>query len=387
MDERKRNHNDAEHGPRSSQTQEIILVTPGLNKDSGGVGAFARLALSAIQGYCAQRGLSLKVWSLATVDEAVIAHPVRHFNGNQMAMGLALLGAALKPRPPLFFFAHLGPARVLGWLPGFLRAQYLLFIHGVEIWRALSRSRRLAVCNSSKRLCNSNYTRQRAYEQHAWLSDLHVLHLAREHRPDDGDINHDLLQQLGAGVMLIVGRLDTSQAHKGHDALLEALPPILASNPEAQLVIVGKGDDEQRLRAKAQSLGVASSVVFTGFVSDATLNALYAHCRVFAMPSVGDGFGFVYLEAMNHAKPCIALTVSSGAEIIVDGETGLLVPRDDNEALAAALLRFLHDPDFAALCGARGYQRLQQHFTFEVFEHKLQAHLDDLLHTRKLHER
>ena len=127
-----------------------------------------------------------------------------------------------------------------------------------------------------------------------------------------------------------------------------------------------------------RSLGVARRVLFTGYVNDATLHQLYRRCTVFAMPSHGEGFGFVYLEAMRVGKPCIALADSSAAEIIVDAETGLLVERGV-EPLAAALSALLGDPARAAALGAAGLRRWEERFRPSRFANELRPLLDELL--------
>ena len=102
---------------------------------------------------------------------------------------------------------------------------------------------------------------------------------------------------IGHHAMLIVGRLSSQQRHKGHDHLIEAMPLIVQSVPDAQLVIAGAGDDRERLESKAKQLGLADSVIFTGWLDNAELDRLYSRCALFVMPSEGDGFGLVFLEA------------------------------------------------------------------------------------------
>jgi phosphatidylinositol alpha-1,6-mannosyltransferase len=99
--------------------------------------------------------------------------------------------------------------------------------------------------------------------------------------------------------------MSADERYKGHDQILDAWPVVRSRIPDARLVIVGDGDDAPRLRAKAASLGLAASVLFTGFVTEAQLAALYQKASVFAMPSREEGFGLVYLEAMARGVPCI----------------------------------------------------------------------------------
>jgi phosphatidylinositol alpha-1,6-mannosyltransferase len=152
------------------------------------------------------------------------------------------------------------------------------------------------------------------------------------------------------------------EIYKGHDELIDAWPHVLSAIPEAELVVVGDGDDAARLRAKA-----GRGITFTGFVHRATLNQLYADAALFAMPSRGEGFGLVYLEAMAHGLPCIGSIHDAAAEVIDHGKTGLLVDLSDREALGRAIVCLLRDPGLRLGMGRAGLERLEQHFTFERF--------------------
>src|SRR5262249_2974186 len=99
-------------------------------------------------------------------------------------------------------------------------------------------------------------------------------------------------------IALIVSRLSSEDRYKGHDALIDAWPSVLAQTPDAVLVIVGDGDDRPRLEERVAERGVAHAVRFAGRVSDDELDRWYRRCAFLALPSVGEGFGLVLLEAM-----------------------------------------------------------------------------------------
>ena len=153
----------------------------------------------------------------------------------------------------------------------------------------------------------------------------------------------------------------SGERYKGHDQILEALPRV----PGARLVVAGDGDDRPRLEARAADLGCEERVTFTGFVSEATLAELYRRAAVFVMPSLGEGFGLVYLEAMRAGKPCVAARGSAADEVVADGETGFLVDRDDPEELASVLDRLLASPDLARRMGEAGRRRWREQFSLE----------------------
>lgn len=173
----------------------------------------------------------------------------------------------------------------------------------------------------------------------------------------------------GAPTALIVARMSAAERYKGHDALLDIWPDVLARHPDARLVVAGDGDDRPRLESRARSLGLAHAVRFVGRVSDAELADLYARCRVFVMPSRDEGFGLVFLEAMRAGKPCIGGR-GSAAEIIQHEVTGLIVDAGspgNNVELAAAVLRLFDEPDTGCRFGAAGRERFLSTFTDDHF--------------------
>jgi glycosyltransferase involved in cell wall biosynthesis len=110
-----------------------------------------------------------------------------------------------------------------------------------------------------------------------------------------------------------------------------------------------------------------------------TLAACYAHCDVFALPSRGEGFGMVFLEAMACGKPTIGGAHGGVPDIIDDGETGILVAHGDVERLAQAIEFILADPNRGAAMGLRGRERVASEFSFARFQTSLLAVLDEVL--------
>ena len=142
--------------------------------------------------------------------------------------------------------------------------------------------------------------------------------------------------------------------------------------------VAGSGSDLARLRAKAAALALGDAVFFSGQIDPATLGELYRRAAVFAMPSLLEGFGLVYPEAMAAGKPCIALQGTAPAEIVVDGETGSLVPQNDPTALGDALVDLLGNPGKARAMGEAGRRRYEREFTARAFEQRFQPVIDEL---------
>lgn len=363
----------------------LALVSAGLSLRGGGTARVGRLLCQGAAAYAAERGLPFRVLHLGSNPEStetLNGPPIEHFAGSTRQLALALWRRQLRGALPALVYDFLGPARVQALLPRRSRSPYLVFLHGIEVWRDLTWDRRRALDNAKVLLANSAYTRQRARRFHP-LPGAEVLPLALEEGLPAEEPDRELLDRLGRDYLLIVGRMARSERYKGHDELLEALRLVRASRPDTRLVVVGDGDDRPRLQARCAELGLDGAVVFTGFVSEATLAEVYRRAAAFAMPSRDEGFGLVYLEAMRAGRPCVALRGTAAAEVVRDGETGLLIESAAGpESLSGALLRLLDDPGLGARLGEAGRSHWQRELSLPAFRQRLNGHLDRLLDAR-----
>ena len=320
------------------------------------------------------------------------AGAVRYAEGGYARFALALWELRLRRRPDLVFFDQLGPARALGpplpgWLGGLERLfaagwpRYAVFCHGAELERAVSGDYGTPLRHAWRLLVNSEHTGRFVREHFPTCAErVRVVRLCIDPARVEAWEARLRARQGPAPArepaVLIVGRMVAEEPGKGHDALLEAWPEVIAKEPAACLWVVGGGDDVARLEARARTLGLGESVRFLGRVDDETLAGLYERARVFAMPSRQEGFGLVYAEAMWHGAPCIASHADAGAEVVRDGETGRLVPYGDARATAAALLDLLLDPERAEALGRAGSAYVREAFAYPRFARDLLAALE-----------
>jgi phosphatidyl-myo-inositol dimannoside synthase len=379
--------------PAEHPGRDLIFISAGLDLDGGGRAVAGRLLAAACAEFAGERGIGYSLLSLQGLDGYHADPRARGFGGRQRQMALAAWRPQVTGRRVACVYDLLGPARVQAWLPRPLSAPYLVTLYGIEVWRPLSAARSRALRRAAIRLAISRHTRDGALAAQGDVGPIEVLPLCLEERQPAGTADEALLDRVGSGFLLIVGRMAASERYKGHDLLLEALlrlrsqsggrpaprPLPAAESLRPRLVIVGDGDDRRRLEQRARELGLAEQALFTGFVSEATLAALYRRAAVFAMPSRGEGFGLVYLEAMRAAKPCLAARDTAAAEIVLDGETGLLVDALDPDELAAALTRLLASPDLAHRLGEAGRRRFEQVFTPTHFRQRLRPLLERLV--------
>lgn len=263
------------------------------------------------------------------------------------------------------------------------RMKSVICTHGVEVWEPLSRMRRYALQHASLVLAPSQATADFVLSMQG-VRPKCVRVLAWGLDPDfetrlSGQFPATLPLDFPSGrVILTVGRWLATERYKGMDTLIKALPRLLLRWPDLQLVLVGSGDDREWLMNIARDSGVQ---LHTRFLSDLTygeLSACYAAAEVFALPSRGEGFGFVYLEAMARGKPVIGGAHGGAPEVIQDGKTGYVVQHGDVAQLATSVDALLTNPGLAKQMGERGRERVQKEFRFNVFAKNFKKILREL---------
>ena len=161
-------------------------------------------------------------------------------------------------------------------------------------------------------------------------------------------------------VVLSVGRF---VAYKGYEDLLYAWRQVLHVIPRSKLVLAGEGALQRDLEKLAEKLGIAHQVRFIGWVED--VRPILALSELFVLPSHGEHFGRVIIEAMAMGKAVIATRAGGVPEIVVPHQTGLLVPPADPARLTEAMLDLLSHPSQSVKYGEAGRRRVEAHFSLD----------------------
>jgi glycosyltransferase involved in cell wall biosynthesis len=185
----------------------------------------------------------------------------------------------------------------------------------------------------------------------------------------------------GSQIVGVVARLEPE---KGHPTLLDAWPAVLRAVPDAYLLVVGEGSRREPLEAQARELAIGQRVVFTGRRDD--IPAVTAALDVAVLPSYREAQGLSILEAMALSRPVVATAVGGIPEVITDGESGLLVPPHDVEALSSAIVRLLTDHPLADTIARAGHDIVHDRFCVERMVHAVEAIYDEGASTVRLTE-
>ncbi len=349
-----------------------LLMLPALFASDGGIERILRLYVRAV-GELTPAGAQVHALILndTQLDEAGLAPYRTPALSAPIACGRNKLAYAwhairLGRQSQRVICGHLNLLRLAHLARRFSRdLEVWLVAHGIEVWREFSAPQRAALTATHRILCVSDYTRRQILQRCPGLPPERLLVQPNALDPQFELASIGSTVRPEAGLILAVARLNSAEAYKGIDHLIAALPAIHASDPHARLRIVGDGDDRPRLEALAAKNHVHHAVEFAGRVSDKALRDHFAACQLFALPSRGEGFGLVYLEAMAHGKPCLAAD-AGGAPEVVTAETGMLVPFGDVAAIAGACRHALRREWSADALRTRA-----RHFSFAAFKQRL----------------
>ncbi|MEW6685358.1 MAG: glycosyltransferase family 4 protein [Candidatus Edwardsbacteria bacterium] len=213
-------------------------------------------------------------------------------------------------------------------------------------------------------------------------SKVRVVYNAQEFlkiKEDKDEIRRDLGLDSEDLVLGWAGRI---HPEKGLEYLIEAMREILDFAPKVKLLILGDaslGNEsyERRLKKLSVHLKVQDRIQFLGFHRD--ISQIFSTFDIFVLPSLREPFGLVTLEAMQLGKPVIATNTGGTPEIVVDGETGLLVPPKEAKALAQAIISLLKNREFREKMGRQGKERVQRNFSLESHLRGMEEVFDEVI--------
>ena len=318
----------------------LALVTDAFG-GSGGIARYNRDLFSAL----AESGMATSVVVIPRLAAHSTHAPVGIHQWSprpgRAAYALAALYAALSEPVDVVFCGHLFMAPLAMLIARLRRAKLIMQMHGVEIQQPQSRLCRFAVEAADIILCVSRNTRA-AVLSWAAIAPERVLVLPNTvdeaFAPGDGAALRAELKLARKQVLLTVGRMDSRERYKGHDRVIAALPYLVARGLDVAYVVVGEGDDRERLEALANETGVGERVIWAGAVPAQRLIEFYRMADLFVMPSTREGFGIVFLEAMASGTPALGLASAGARDAFADGELGAAVLEAD---FAASMLQLL----------------------------------------------
>ncbi len=333
-----------------------MLLMPNLFGFKGGVQVYSRFLLEALLELFPQATYDI----LLKYDRPEDIQP--WFKGDRLrfhcfgrwprlAQSMLMTGQVLRlglQRPPsLVISTQVGYGVAGDWLNRWTGTPYWVVGHGLEVWNLPPSAMGRALRRANRVIAVSHYTRDRLLREQP-LDPGQVGVLPNTFDPEQFQLGPKpdyLLQRYGLQpdqpVILTITRLGKSATYKGYEQILRSLVALRRDFPTIRYILGGKGDDRPRIEALIAELGIAEQVTLAGFIADEELADHYRLCDVFAMPSKGEGFGIVYLEALACGKPTLAGNQDGAVDPLERGALGCLIDPDDLSELQASLRQLL----------------------------------------------
>jgi glycosyltransferase involved in cell wall biosynthesis len=366
---------------------KIHLWVPNIFEFKGGIQVYSEFLIKALKSLNYENCLvCLKHDRQIPKAEVEKFLPIQFYCSGQWPLPLRtlsfstqLLYLAIQQKPDLIITTHLNFTPLAYYLKRFLGISYWTIAHGIDSWNITNPKIQRSLQYADLILAVSCYTRNRLLkEQNLNPNQVKLLPNTFDQsrfKPTVKSIT--LLNRFNIKskqpIILTVSRLDSSERYKGYDQIIKALPKIKVHIPDIHYILVGKGNDRPRIEKLIKDLNLSSCVTLAGFVADQELCEYYNLCDIFAMPSKGEGFGIVYLEAMACGKPTLGGNQDGAIDALVNGSLGALVDPDNVEEIADTLIQILQGtyPNPLMYNPTALRQKVIDTYGFAIFQNRL----------------
>ena len=305
------------------------------------------------------------------------------FKGNKIKFTLQSIAAGIKNDIVILSHINLIP---VGYLIKLLspKIKLVLFAHGIEIWKPLSSLKKKMLLKCDRIFAVSDFTNEKLKQLHYIKNDQSVI-LNNCLDPylevaDSSAKTDELLSRYGLHnenfILLTLTRLSSEEKYKGYDKVLKSMSELITEYPMLRYLIVGKYDIEEKARMDKliESMNLKDFVIFTGFIPDEELGSHYDLADLYIMPSINEGFGIVFIEAMYYGLPVIAGNKDGSPDALLNGRLGILIDPDKTGEISAAIKSVIENknsfkPD---------HKLLMERFSYPVYKNKLKEAVEKL---------
>ena len=249
-------------------------------------------------------------------------------------------------KPELIITTHIHFS-VLAYLAKILfKIQYIVVAHGLEINSRISKFQSIALNNSKKIISVSQWTQNRLLQLGININKIVIIGNTASEKifhPKYSTKNLRYFYKIKSNekIILTVSRLDKMEKHKGYDLIIKAMVKLIKKFKNIKYLIVGGGDDRERIKILIKKLKLEKSILLCGFVPDNKLPYYYCLADVFALPSTGEGFGIVFLESMLSGTPVVGGNKDGSIDALNNGHLGLLVKPKNIQSITLGLIKIL----------------------------------------------
>ena len=329
---------------------KILALMPDPYRGFGGIAQYNRDVVDALVSSDRVDLIVALTRHLSDTDPGFKQPPsklVQHFlPGSALRYVMAALGHGQSLHPDAILCGHINLLPVAALLKSLTGALLILEAYGIEAWQRPRGVRSWGIERVDLVIAISRFTREKLLawsriEPHRVSVVPNAVHLERYSQSEKPAY---LVERYGIAdkrVLLTVGRLPGRERYKGQDRIIKLLPKLIGEFPNLVYVIAGDGSDRARLEALVDGMGLRRRVVFTGKIIEQEKTDHYNLADAFAMPSMSEGFGFVFLEAAACGVPVLGGSRDGSRDALVDGELGVMVDPENADELFQGLQEIL----------------------------------------------
>ncbi len=304
------------------------------------------------------------------------------FKGNKLACLVSLIWNGKKYSTILIGHINLAPLVFLIKLL-FPSKQLILFAHGIEVWKPLEGRKAWLLNKANSIYAVSDFTKTTLIENNRGIESNKIKILPNAvdpffSYPTDFDKPVYLLQRYGIEpnekILVTVSRLSSEEQYKGYDQVIKVLKELNTDQTIVKYIIVGKADEQELNRVKQliEEQGLSEKVILTGFVKEQELIDHYLLADIFVLPSKGEGFGIVLIEALACGRKVIAGNKDGSLDALLNGTLGTLIDPDDLDQLKHTIIDSLKDNTDDSM---KIQETAQNNFRFHLFESRILDYL------------
>jgi phosphatidylinositol alpha-1,6-mannosyltransferase len=364
-------------------SNQILFLTLKVFSATGGIEKVCRIAGKALYEHSLEHNVPVKVMSMhdhahdATGNQYFPSEIFKGYNAAKSRFILAAVNEGRKSKTVIISHINLLPA---GWLIKKLspKTKVIILGHGIEIWDPLPPFKRKMLATCDKIVSVSSFTCKRIIEKQGIAPEkCFVLNNCIDpflHLPEEKKKDQKLMTRYGFEptdkILLTLTRLSEKDRYKGYDYVMESMVKLIADNPTIKYLLAGKYDAEEKkyIDRMVHAFGLSQHVVLTGFVPDEELPGHFSLADIYVMPSVKEGFGIVFVEAMYYGIPAIAGNADGSADALLNGHLGLLIKADAPAEIGEAIEKMLESPDQYA----PDHDLVMRHFGYDNYKVKLE---------------
>jgi phosphatidyl-myo-inositol dimannoside synthase len=363
--------------------QRILFIPLSVFQFTGGLEKFNRCFCKALNTIHQQdKAVDYTVFSVHdTTADAAYVNPQKFIAGlgNRWKSVWSMIQQARKADTIIIGHSNLAlPALIIKKL--FPKKKYWLVAHGIEVWNASPTVLRFLKL-ADKILAVSQFTKSKLVAQGINAAAITVFHNTIDpyfQQPQQFDKPAYLQQryqlQSSDTVLFALTRLNSNEQYKGYDTVIKAMPALLQQHPNLHFFIAGKADaaEKERVEQLVAAAGLQQKVKLVGFIPDNELTDHFLLADAFAMPSYGEGFGIVFIEAMACGLPVLAGNKDGSTDALQNGALGILVNPFEESSVQQGLQQLVQQVQ-QGIDKTQLQQQVNQQFGFTHFTTRLAA--------------